>query len=292
MNTMLEQTHDEGPTSQQQPALRDSRPSSPSRVRRIRPPVEAFGLTHTGLARATNEDCYLVHPELGLYAVADGMGGRPAGEVASQMAIDAVREDVEDSGALHPAHGGALLLLGGVEVANALIHATAQSDPFKRGMGTTLTGVVVFGRRIAIAHVGDSRVYRLRGACFEAMTQDHTVVAALVQAGAITLEEAATSELRSKLVRAVGIEERVAVDTRLDATEPGDVYLLSTDGLHGVVGDKDIATVLLAEHDLTRAAQELIECALDEGGPDNVTVVLVRIGGERGEAPNHVAPGE
>ena len=288
MSTMSEQAFEDGPASERQPGQPGSRSSSPSHVRPVWPQIEAFGLSHVGLARATNEDSYLLDPDLGLYAVADGMGGRPAGEVASQMAIDAVREDVEGSGALHPAHGGALLLLGGVEVANALIHATAQSDPLKRGMGTTFSGVLVFGRRIALAHVGDSRVYRLRGARFEAMTQDHTVVAALVQAGAMTPEEAATSELRSKLVRALGAEERVAVDTRLDATEPGDVYLLSTDGLHGVLGDEDIAGVLRAERDLTRAAQELVERALDEGGPDNVTVILVRIG----EASHHDAPGE
>jgi serine/threonine protein phosphatase PrpC len=291
MNSTAAQTFDESLFSEQ-PTARDSRPSSPSRIRRIRPPVEAFGVTHTGLVRATNEDAYLVRPDLGLFAVADGLGGRPAGEVASQMAIDAVREHVEGSGALHPAHNGPLLLLGGVEVANALIHATAQGDPSKRGMGTTFTGVLVFGNRIAIAHVGDSRVYRLRGGHLEAMTEDHTLVRELVQAGAMTPEEAKTSELRSRLVRAVGADESVEIDTRLDVTEPGDVYLLSTDGLHGVLGDEDIAAVLLAEHDLTRAVLELIECALDEGGPDNVTAVLIRIGEQGREASSHDAPEE
>jgi serine/threonine protein phosphatase PrpC len=291
MNSTAARTFDESLFSEQ-PAARDSRPSSPSRIRRIRPLVEAFGVTHTGLVRATNEDAYLVRPDLGLFAVADGLGGRPAGEVASQMAIDAVREDVEGSGALHPAHSGPLLLLGGVDVANALIHATAQGDPQKDGMGTTFTGVLVFGNRIAIAHVGDSRVYRLRGAHLEAMTEDHTLVRELVQAGAMTLEEAAASELRNKLLRAVGTDESVEIDTRLDTAEPGDVYLLSTDGLHGVLGDEDIAAVLLAEHDLTRAVLELIECALDEGGPDNVTAVLIRIGEQGREASSHDAPEE
>jgi serine/threonine protein phosphatase PrpC len=291
MSTMLERTQEDGPISDQRPSLPGSRPASPSHVRRIRPLVEAFGVTHTGLVRATNEDAYLVRPDLGLYAVADGMGGRPAGEIASQMAIDAVREDVEGSGALHPAHNGPLLLLGGVEVANALIHATAQGDPRKRGMGTTFTGVLVFADRIAIAHVGDSRLYRLRSGHFEAMTEDHTLVRELVQAGAMTAEEAATSELRSKLVRAVGVEESVEIDTRLAVTEPGDVYLLCTDGLHGVLGDEDIATVLLAEQDLTRAAQELVEWTLDEGAPDNVTIVLIRIA-DQGREASHDASQE
>jgi protein phosphatase len=174
MNTMLEQTRDEGPSSQERPAVRDSRPSSPSRVRRIRPPVEAFGLTHVGLLRGMNEDAFLVRPDVGLFAVADGMGGAAAGEVASRMAVDTVCAEIEDSGALQPAHAGPLLLAGGVEVANALIHATAQGDPLKRGMGTTFTGMLVCGGRIAIAHVGDSRAYLWRGGRLAQLTEDHS----------------------------------------------------------------------------------------------------------------------
>jgi PPM family protein phosphatase len=246
-----------------------------------RPTIEAFGLSHTGWVRAANEDAYLVRPDLGLFAVADGMGGAAAGEIASRMAIDAVRGEIEDSGAVEPARAGPLLLLGGVELANVLIYAMGQGDARKRGMGTTFTGMLVFGGRVAIAHVGDSRAYRLRGPRFESLVEDHTWVAAMVQAGAMTPEEAATSELRSKLVRAVGVEAQVQVDTRLALAEPGDVYLLSSDGLHGVIGDDAIAGVLRAEHDLTCTAQRLIDRALDAGGPDNITVVLVRIGDTR-----------
>jgi protein phosphatase len=293
MNTMLEQTVDEAPTSQQQPALRDSRPSSSSRVRRIRPPVEAFGLTDVGLLRATNEDAYLVRPDLGLFAVADGMGGAAAGEVASQMAIDTVLEEVEDSSALQPAHAGPILLLGGVEVANALIHATAQGDALKCGMGTTFTGILVCGSRVAIAHVGDSRAYLFRGGRLRQMTEDHSWVAAMVRAGALTPEEAEVSPRRNEIQRAVGAEEHVDVDTRMIAAEPGDIYLLSSDGLHGLVPDSIIDETLRAERDLTRAAQRLIDCANDVGGDDNITVVLVRLGDWRleqdGEASSHDA---
>jgi serine/threonine protein phosphatase PrpC len=282
MKTTQEQRYDDevptAPTSEQRPALPGSRAPTASWVRPIRPKVEAFGLTHRGLVRATNEDCYLVRTDLGLYAVADGMGGAAAGEVASTMAIDTVREEVEDSGAPRPAHAAPLLLLGGVELANTLIRETAKGDPRKRGMGTTFTGMLLFGGRIAIAHVGDSRAYLLRGPRFEALTEDHSWVAAMVQAGALTPEEAATSRRRNEILRAVGVEERVQIDTRLASAEPGDVYLLCTDGLHGVLDDDDIADVLRAEHDLTRAAQCLIERVLDAGGPDNVTTVLVRIG--------------
>jgi serine/threonine protein phosphatase PrpC len=276
MSAMLEQqTFDEGST-------RGARSSSPSHVRHVRPQVEAFGLTHTGLVRGANEDAYLMRPDLGLFAVADGMGGAAAGDVASRMAIDAVHEAIEESGALRPAHSAPLLLLGGVETANTLIHAAAQEDRRKQGMGTTFTGVLLFGGRIAMAHVGDSRCYLLRGGRFEPMSEDHTWVRAMVRTGAMTPEEAATSHLRNKLVRAVGPDEHVDVDTRLAVTEPGDVYLLCTDGLHGLVDDEAIASVLRAEPDLTRAAQALIELALDAGGDDNVTVVLVRVTDGRG----------
>ena len=148
MNTTLEQRYDDevptAPTSEPAP-LPGSRAPSASSVRPIRPSVEAFGLTHTGLVRATNEDAYIVRRDLGFFAVADGMGGAAAGEVASLMAIDAVREEIEGSGALCPAHPPPLLLLAGVELANALVHAAAEGDPSKRGMGTTFTGMLVFG---------------------------------------------------------------------------------------------------------------------------------------------------
>jgi serine/threonine protein phosphatase PrpC len=292
MSTMLERTVDDGPISEQRPA---SRPSSPSRVRPIRPQVKAFGLTDRGLVRATNEDAYLARPDLGLFAVTDGMGGAAAGELAARMAIDAVLEEVKGSDPLQPAHAGPLLLVGGVEIANALVHATAQADPAKRGMGTTFTGLLVFGGRIALAHVGDSRAYLLRGRRFTQMTEDHSWVGAMVRAGALTPEEAAMSARRNEITRAVGVDEQVEVDARIAAVEPGDVYLLSTDGLHGFVADDVIAGVLRAEPDLTRAAQHLVERSLDAGGHDNVTVVLLRIGDWRlepdGEASSHDVSG-
>jgi protein phosphatase len=278
MSTMLQETRDESPVSAERPTVPDARSSSPSAVRLIRPLVEAVGLTHTGLVRAANEDALLVRPDLGLYAVSDGMGGAAAGELAAHMAIDAVREEIEGSGALHPAHAGPLLLRSGVETANALIHAIGEADPRKRGMGTTFTGLLVFGGRIALAHVGDSRAYLLRGRRFEQLSEDHSLVAELVRAGALTPEEAATSPRRNELVRAVGVDIDVEVDTRIAAVEPGDVYLLCSDGLHGYVDDETIAAVLRAEQDLTRAAHCLIAQALDAGGYDNVTVALARVG--------------
>jgi protein phosphatase len=239
------------------------------------PSLEAFGLTHTGLVRAVNEDAYLVEPGLGLFAVADGVGGHAAGEIASRLALDALRTGVGD-----PSLPGAagLQLVAAVDHANARVHATARVDRAWAGMATTLTAMLVRGSAAAIAHVGDTRAYRLRGRRLEQLTEDHTLVAAYVQAGTMTAEEAAVSRLRNVILRAVGSDETVDVDTHLVAIEPGDTFLLCSDGLHGVVGDGEIARVLLAEPDLTAAAAELVKRANDGGGPDNVTVVLVGIG--------------
>ena len=251
-----------------------SRRSSSSPIRPMRSPcVEAFGLSHPGLVRPTNEDAFLVAPDAGLFAVADGVGGNAAGEVASRMAVDTLR--VELKGAHRP---GLPQLVSAVEHANARIYAATCIDRALSGMATTLTAVLVLGETIALAHVGDSRAYRLRARHLEQLSDDHTLVNALLRAGAITEEEAATSEKRNIISRAVGAEEQVEVDARLLAVEPGDTLVLASDGLHGVVSDEDIVAILRGEPDLTRAAVRLIERANDGGGPDNVTVVLVRIG--------------
>ena len=235
--------------------------------------VQAFGLSDVGLVRSGNEDSYAVVPGLGFFAVADGVGGHAAGEVASRMAIDAVRSALEGPAREAGLHG----LARSVEHANALVHAAAQKKGH-RGMGTTFTGVLVQEGRACLAHAGDSRAYLLRGRRLTQLTQDHTLVAALVQAGMMTPEEAAVSPDRNVITIALGSEEEVDVDTRVLAVEPGDTLLLCSDGLHGVVSDEDIAAVLLRERDLGRAAAELVGRANDEGGPDNVTVVLVRVG--------------
>jgi serine/threonine protein phosphatase PrpC len=260
-----------------------TRPSSsppPSRIPRRRlPRLEAFGLSHTGLVRATNEDAYAVAPNLGFFAVADGVGGNAAGEVASQMAIETVHGMMKDLAALSPqAELNASVLAHAVLEANACVRAGASADVAREGMSTTFTGLLVFGERAIIAHVGDSRAYHLRGRQLRLLTDDHTLVNICLQGGILTREQAATSDLRHIIARAVGLEETLHVDTRLVGIEPGDTFLLASDGLHGVLADDDIAAVLLGERDLTRAAARLVERANDAGGPDNVTVVLVRVG--------------
>jgi serine/threonine protein phosphatase PrpC len=236
--------------------------------------MDAVGLSHPGLSRPTNEDAYAVRPDLGLFVVADGMGGAAAGEVASRMAIDTVREMFEQPDAVP----GLPLLVAGAHYANACVHAAARADQTKNGMGTTLTALLVLPDRVAFAHVGDSRAYHLRGRRLDRITEDHTLVAELVRRGFLTAEEATTSQLRHMLQRAIGVHEQVTVDDRLLAVESGDVLLLTSDGVHGVVAEEEIAAILIGQHDLTHAAALLIEAANNAGGPDNATVVVVRVG--------------
>jgi serine/threonine protein phosphatase PrpC len=260
-----------------------SRPSVTSCPPRPRvPATQAIGLSDVGLVRTGNEDCYAVMPALGFFAVADGVGGNAAGEVASRMAIDAVRSVLEEPTVPWPEGAGASTaamhrLAGGVEYANACVYATGREHG-RRGMGTTFTGLLLLEGSAAVAHVGDSRVYLLRGQGLTQLTVDHTLVEAYIRAGFMTREEAATSPIRNIISRAVGATEVVKVAAHLVAVEPGDMFLLASDGLHGVVDDETIAAVLLREPDLTRAATQLVERANDAGGPDNTTVVLVRVG--------------
>ena len=253
-------------------------PPTPRTPRLRLPPIESFGLSHPGRVRDTNEDAYGLSPALGFFAVADGVGGHQAGEVASRMAIDVVRVVIEDAAAAWPDGMGAPLLAGAVQAANASVHAAASRDRARAGMGTTFTGLLVLRDRAVVAHAGDSRAYLQRGAQLHRLTDDHTLVNAYVQAGVLTAEKAATSTIRNVITRAVGGDATLKVDTRVVGIERGDTFLLASDGLHGVVGDAEIAAVLLGERDLTRAAAQLVERANDAGGPDNVTVVLVRIG--------------
>jgi serine/threonine protein phosphatase PrpC len=235
--------------------------------------VEAFGVSHPGLLRSTNEDAFLVAPDVGLFIVCDGVGGNAAGEVASRMAVDTLQAALENIHRPALAH-----LVSAVEHANARVYAASCADRTRAGMATTLTALLVLGETIALAHVGDSRAYRLRARHLEQLSEDHTLVNMLLRAGVMTQREAETSEKRNMITRAIGAEEKVDIHTRLLAPEPGDTLMLASDGLHGVVSNEDIVAILRRERDLTRAAVQLIERANDGGGPDNTTVVLIRIG--------------
>jgi serine/threonine protein phosphatase PrpC len=236
--------------------------------------IGTFAATDVGLVRTGNEDCYFRGASV--VAVADGLGGHQAGEVASAIAIEPVA-------ALHErtfttAEEAREALVGAIREGNRAVIAKAVSDDAYWGMGTTLTAAAVAGDRwLQLAHVGDSRAYLLRAGRLRQLTQDHTVVAELVRQGRLTPDEAAQRPERSVLTRAVGLDPGLEVETppplELDA---GDQVLLCSDGLTDAVADDRIAEVLRTKGDGREACQALVDAALVAGGPDNVTVVLLR----------------
>src|SRR3954454_1184834 len=231
--------------------------------------VEKASLTDVGRQRQGNEDNYLEQSPL--FAVADGMGGARAGEVASKMAVDKLGE----SG---PFDGSPEKHLAEVtREANRQIYEMAQSDSALAGMGTTLTAALVTGREVVIGHVGDSRVYRYRDGELERLTQDHSLVEEFVRQGKLTPEEAETHPQRSIITRALGPEPDVDVETYTHAGRDGDVYLLCSDGLTGMVPEPRIAEILRESPSLDQAAHKLIDAANENGGKDNITAVLFRL---------------
>jgi PPM family protein phosphatase len=233
------------------------------------------GLSHPGRRRRRNEDSFVVSPPL--FAVADGMGGARAGEIASRLAAAAVREEEGEH-----ANVGEL-----IREANRRVFERARDDAAASGMGTTMTLALVEDDHVTIGHVGDSRAYRLRDDGLEQLTEDHSLVAELVRSGRLSPEEAEMHPQRSVITRALGTEANVDVDTFTVETQPGDVFLLCSDGLTTMVGDERIvAAVRENRDDLERAAKQLISDANRSGGEDNVTVVFFEIveeGAETGE---------
>ena len=226
--------------------------------------------THKGNVRRENEDAAWFDENRGVFAVADGMGGHQAGEVASGIAIDVVRRMAESGEA-----PGARPLQNAVLRAHEEITRHAKAHPECMGMGTTLS-VLWFGGRFAyIAHVGDSRVYRLRGGKLAQITQDHSLVEELVRARLITREEARVHPRRNIITRALGTEGDNAPDLLAADVRPGDSWLLCTDGLNSMVEDAQIEQTLRTLSQ-KRAADELIHLALRAGGRDNVTLIIIR----------------
>ncbi len=235
--------------------------------------ADAAASTDTGRARRRNEDAYALEPPL--FAVADGMGGAQAGEVASRLAV-AVLRDFHDADALEPEARVAAL----VTEANHRIHERALADSSVSGMGTTITAALVDGDTIVVAHVGDSRAYLLRGGDLEQLTQDHSLVADLVRSGQLTPAEAEAHPQRSVITRALGTDPEVEPDTFTVRAAPGDVLLLCSDGLTTMLADSEIAALVQGNAGLGSAAKALVRAANRHGGEDNITVVLVRLAGD------------
>jgi PPM family protein phosphatase len=231
--------------------------------------AEQYAGTDTGRQRRANEDSLLARSPL--FVVADGMGGARAGEVASRLAVESFAPGI---GAAADAE---VALAGLVREANAHIYERSHRHAEEAGMGTTLTAMYVGPEEISIAHVGDSRAYRLRDGALERLTEDHSLVDEMIREGRLTPEEALEHPQRSVITRALGNESEVEVDTRSLSGRSGDVYLLCSDGLTTMV-DETIVETLLREHARLRDAGEaLIAAANDAGGRDNITVVLVRV---------------
>ena len=266
--------------------------------------IEVFGKTDVGLIREHNEDNLLM-ADLGgslreseleaptkltltergaLFLVCDGMGGAAAGEVASQMAVDAVFDTMVTAES-RPHQGFARGLRRAVEIANDRIFQQSRDNQSERGMGTTCTAAALMDDTLVIAQIGDSRCYVFRNGKLGQVTKDQSLAWQLIEAGAMTLEDAKAFEHANIILQALGVQDRVDVVMSQVKLKRGDVVVLCSDGLHGPVTDDEMRDILAAEKDLKKAGEGLLQKALERDGPDNITVILARFEGEGLQPP-------
>lgn len=247
--------------------------------------IEFGAQSDCGRARENNEDCFGAVPELGLFILSDGMGGQASGEVASRMVCDAVaahcREAADNSSSFGGGHAAETCALGerltaAIRLANSAVRCAAQENPSLLGMGATVVAALLSDERATIAHVGDSRAYRLRNGRLEQLTRDHSFVAEQVQQGLMNEQEAAQSNLQNVLMRAVGADAEVQVEVTEELFAADDTLLLCSDGLTKELSDAEIARALEENDDLQAAADCLIKMANGAGGNDNITVIVLR----------------
>lgn len=257
---------------------------------KIEDALEIASQTHSGMVRSHNEDSVACEPACGLVVLADGMGGYNAGEVASGIAISVVATEIShrlkeasptDRDEASGEELGVLLLRDNIQKANLSIYHAAQSQPQYAGMGTTIVSGLFYDNRLVAGHVGDSRMYRLRGEVLEAITRDHSLLQEQLDSGMISTADARQSKNKNLVTRAVGIDADVAPEIHVHDVQVGDIYLLCSDGLNDMVEDDDIQSTLYAmQGNLPLAASQLIQAANDNGGRDNVSVILVKVKGE------------
>ena len=238
---------------------------------------EFAAATDTGRVRSHNEDAVAILPGCGLAVLADGMGGYAAGEVASDIAVSVIRDVVEQRFLRGPVTVDTLweVLVDAALEANEAILAAAVDEPSLRGMGATLVAGLFGEDRVAIAHAGDARAYRLRDGMLTALTKDHSVVQEKIDAGLLSVEEARHSKIRNLVTRALGVDVELTVEAHEHRVEEGDLYLFCSDGLHDMLGDDEIAELLASDVSLEELCRGLICAANEAGGADNVSVVLV-----------------
>lgn len=244
--------------------------------------LEVYGLSDVGRARTHNEDSFTSVPELGLFVVADGLGGHRHGEVASRLAVESIRRAIETARAAtaddtSPPRHHAETLRRAVERAHGQVLEAIDRDGTLVGMGTTVVAMWVRGGTAAIAHVGDSRAYRLRGRELVQLTEDHSWVREQVVEGHLSEAQAREHPLRNIVTQALGGFDPVTVEVIEEAMRPGEVYLLCSDGLTSMLDDAEIAACVAGAESLEERGRELIRRANERGGLDNVTVVLVRV---------------
>jgi serine/threonine protein phosphatase PrpC len=248
--------------------------------------IEVAGQTDVGRKRTHNEDNFAIMAEFGLYVVADGMGGHASGEIASKMAVDTLQEffaaTADDPERTWPYKMDRSKgyeenrLVTGIKLCNLRIFEAAQRNTKQRGMGTTLVALFAVEDGVYIAHVGDSRVYRLRDGNMEQLTEDHSLLNDYKKMKHLTEEEIANFPHKNVIVRALGMKDTVKVDTRFESPRVGDTMILCTDGLCGPVLDENILRIVQQSTDLSLAVSRLIDAANESGGPDNITCVIAR----------------
>ena len=243
--------------------------------------------TDPGMVRGHNEDAVFANPNLGLMILADGMGGYNAGEVASGIATMFLSTELERDFVTRSPHevdqvtGQSFAhrsILDKVAMTNSAIFNTAESQPQYAGMGTTLVTALFYDNQVTVAHIGDSRLYRLRGDEFCTITRDHSLLQEQIESGMITVEEARFSQNKNLVTRALGVDPAVETEIHDYPVQPGDIYLLCSDGLNDMVEDEEIhLTLQMLSANLDLAATQLIQMANDNGGRDNVSVILVKV---------------
>jgi len=249
--------------------------------------VRFAGDTNVGMKRAHNEDSFYLPESERLAIVADGMGGHASGEVASRMAVDtiagffkATQEEQQMTWPFKMDRGHRYdvnRMVTAIKLANLKIHEQAQKDPRCHGMGTTVVSTLFLNDAIVVGHVGDSRLYRRREGLFEQITEDHSLLNDYIKMKHLSPEEIAAFPHKNVIVRALGMKDTVQVDVHVDSPRLGDIYLLCSDGLSGMITDPQIADLMSEERDLDVLCERLISMANKNGGLDNITVVAIRV---------------
>lgn len=239
--------------------------------------MEFAVISDIGLLRKQNEDHYLAMESCGLFAVCDGMGGHKGGEVASRLAVDCIREYIENEVSASYIENPVAVINNAIQKANFVIWSEGQENPEWHEMGTTITAALVINKQMSIANVGDSSLYIWRNENLKKLTRDHTLAEQMVSDGIIKQEEKRNSAYNHILTRALGVQQTVQIDNFEISLNQGDTILLCSDGLSDMLDEDEILAILQSDSSVQRLARKLLDAALAKGGYDNITIILLRI---------------